>query len=78
MQYLINEYGKKYLEDVGLDLIVRKHVYNCSRIFTHSTCGCENMYIVRYSYMGESTEPVFVIVYGAQESILRNRFRQPM
>jgi hypothetical protein len=24
------------------------------------------------------SEPVFVNVYGAQESILRNRFRQPM
>jgi hypothetical protein len=36
-----------------LDLIVRKHVYNCSRIFTaadhilYCTCGCENMYIVQ-------------------------------
>ncbi len=36
---------EKYLEDACLDLIVRKHVYNCSRIFTYSTRGCENMYI---------------------------------
>jgi hypothetical protein len=28
MQYLNNEY-EIYLEDVCLDLIVRKHVYNC-------------------------------------------------
>jgi hypothetical protein len=26
----------------------------------------------------ESTEPVFLNVYGAQELILRNEFRQPM
>ncbi len=36
-----------------MDLIVRKHVYNRSRIFTaadnilYCTCGCENMYIVQ-------------------------------
>jgi hypothetical protein len=27
---------------------------------------------------GQNAEPVFVNVYGAQESIPRNRFRQPM
>jgi hypothetical protein len=27
---------------------------------------------------GEITEPVFLNVYGAQESIPRNEFRQPM
>jgi hypothetical protein len=27
---------------------------------------------------GEYTEPVFLNVYGAQESIPRNEFRQPM
>ncbi len=52
---------EKYLEDACLDLIVRKHVYNCSHIFksadhilysVHCTCGCENMYIVMYSIYG--------------------------
>jgi hypothetical protein len=28
--------------------------------------------------VGTGFEPVFVILYGAQESIPRNRFRQPM
>ncbi len=30
------------------------------------------------SLSAQYTEPVFVYVYGAQESIPRNRFRQPM
>jgi hypothetical protein len=48
---------EKYIEDACLDLIVRKHVYNCSRIFkaadhilygTVYICGCENKCIVMY------------------------------
>jgi hypothetical protein len=42
---------EKYLEDVCLDLIVSKHVYNCSRIFKAADhilyIWCENMYIVQ-------------------------------
>jgi hypothetical protein len=30
------------------------------------------------SFQIDSPEPVFFYVYGAQESILRNEFRQPM
>jgi hypothetical protein len=32
----------------------------------------------RNSFLGSIPEPVFVNVYGAQDSIPRNRFRQPM
>jgi hypothetical protein len=32
----------------------------------------------KFSLQKERPEPVFVNVYGAQESIPRNRFRQPM
>jgi hypothetical protein len=50
---------EKYFEDACLDLIVREHVYNCSRIYSkqlYRTCGCEHMYTVQYIlYMGEST-----------------------
>ncbi len=40
-----------YLEDVCLDLIVRKHVYNCvfkaADQWSHTgTCRCENMYSI--------------------------------
>ncbi len=34
--------------------------------------------LLRLHFYADRTEPVFVIVYGAQESIPRNRFRQPM
>ncbi len=33
---------------------------------------------LRKSMYAYSPEPVFLNFYGAQESILRNRFRQPM
>jgi hypothetical protein len=58
---------EKYLEDAGLDLIVRKNVYNCShnvyskQLITYCTCGCENMYIVMYS------------IYGREYRMRRNR-----
>jgi hypothetical protein len=32
----------------------------------------------RHCTGGEDTEPVFLNVYGAQESIPRNEFRQPI
>ncbi len=32
----------------------------------------------RTGYVNSATEPVFIYVYGDQESILINRFRQPM
>ncbi len=38
-----------------MDLIVRKHVHNCSRIFKAADVhvgGCENMYIVMDSIYG--------------------------
>ncbi len=43
-------------------LILRKHVYNCSRIFTaadhilYCTCGCENMYIVLSIHIWERVQ----------------------
>ncbi len=52
----------KILEDACLDLIVRKHVYNCSRIFTAqlitycTVCGCENMYIVQSIHLRERVQ----------------------
>jgi hypothetical protein len=39
-----------------------------------STANCRS----RLMKLGLPTEPVFLNVYGAQESILRNVFRQPM
>ncbi len=59
MQYLNNEYGK-YLEDACLDLKIRKHVYNCSRIFTAAyhilyMWVWVHVHCTEYTYMGEST-----------------------
>ncbi len=50
---------EKYLKDACLDLIVRKHVYNCSRISKaadHGTCRCENMYIVHCTFIWERVQ----------------------
>jgi hypothetical protein len=43
-------------------LIIRKYVYNCSRIFTaadhilYCTCGCENMYIIQSIHIWERVQ----------------------
>ncbi len=53
---------EKYLEDVCLDLIVRKHVYITTvavyskQLITYGACGCENMYIVQYIWEGVQDE----------------------
>jgi hypothetical protein len=36
------------------------------------------MVLAGFGFFQERPEPVFLSVYGAQESILRNEFRQPM
>ncbi len=36
------------------------------------------IFIAELVSVSNSTEPLFVILYGAQESVPRNRFRQPM
>jgi hypothetical protein len=41
------------------------------------SCSCNYMTVPNRAALG-SPEPVFVNVYGAQESIPKNRFRQPM
>ncbi len=58
----------KILEDVCFDLIVRKHVYNCSRIFTAQ--------LITYCtvYVGVRTYTLYrVYIYRREYRMRRNR-----
>jgi hypothetical protein len=39
---------------------------------------CQSLRLIQDTYTDKKSEPVFLNVYGAQESIPRNEFRQPM
>ncbi len=46
--------------------------------FTFYLCNCIVYMYFHFTFLLEGSEPVFLNVYGAQESIPRNYFRQPM
>jgi hypothetical protein len=59
---------------------VMKTIYYVVQLYEKSRCRVKLRLLrcVAHSGLRESTEPVFLNVYGAPELIPRNGFRQPM